>query len=61
MNRADRILPPPSIDAARYDVRGGPASRPLPDGVRALPWPHVDEGGRRADAERPEQKLELLH
>merc|ERR1719439_417345 len=28
-----------------YDVRGGPAPRPLPDGVRALPWPHVDEGG----------------
>ena len=28
-----------------HDVRRGPAPRPLPHGVRALPWPHVDEGG----------------
>ena len=30
-----------------HDVRRGPAPRPLPHGVRALPWPHVDEGGQR--------------
>merc|ERR1719456_1355515 len=44
-----------------HDVRRGPAPRPLPHGVRALPWPHVDEGGRRADVERSEQELFLLH
>merc|ERR1712224_521358 len=51
-----RLAAVPGVDGAgahaadvrreEYDVRGGPASRPLPHGVRALPWPHVDEGGR---------------
>merc|ERR1712224_204358 len=51
-----RLAAVPGVDGAgahaadvrreEYDVRGGPAPRPLPHGVRALPWPHVDEGGR---------------
>ena len=27
---------------------------------RPLPWPHVHQGGRRADAQRPEQELVVL-
>merc|ERR1711908_162083 len=40
-----------------HDVRRGPAPRPLLDGGGAVPRPHVDEGGRRADAQRAEQEL----
>merc|ERR1711924_544557 len=38
-----------------------PEARPLLDGGGALPWPHVVEGGRRADAQRPEQEFLVLH
>merc|ERR1711871_494474 len=44
-----------------HDVRRGPSSRPIPDGGWSLPWPHVVEGGRRTDAQRPEQELLVLH
>merc|ERR1712045_773274 len=37
-----------------------PSPRPLPHRIRALSWPHVDQGGRRADAQRAEQELVLL-
>merc|ERR1712205_226565 len=57
MNGFARLAAVPRVDGAgahaanvrreEYDVCGGPASRPLPHGVQALPWPHVDEGGRR--------------
>merc|ERR1712203_1129112 len=40
-----------------HDVRRRPAPRTLPDCRRAVPRPHVHEGGGRADAERPEQEL----
>merc|ERR1711959_645090 len=50
-----RLAAVPRVDGAgahaadvrreEHDVRRGPAPRPLPHGVRALPWPHVDEGG----------------
>merc|ERR1712110_1194748 len=35
-------------------------TRTLPHRLRPLPWPHVHQGGRRADAQRPEQELLLL-
>merc|ERR1711924_585908 len=38
-----------------------PEARPLLDGGGSLPWPHVVEGGRRADAQRPEQEFLVLH
>merc|ERR1711935_312363 len=43
-----------------HDVRVRPAPRPLPDRVLHVPWPHVHQGGRRADAQRPEQELVVL-
>ena len=42
------------------DVRRRPAPRALLDGIRALPRPHVLQGGRRADAQRAEQEQLLL-
>merc|ERR1712094_106623 len=38
-----------------------PEARPLLDGGGSLPWPHVVEGGRRADAQRAEQEFLVLH
>merc|ERR1712146_518824 len=43
-----------------HDGRRRPSSRPLPHRVRPLPWPHVDQGGGRADAQRAKQELVLL-
>merc|ERR1711959_735879 len=51
---------PADVRREEHDGRRRPAPRPLPHGVRPLPRPHVDQGGRRADAQRPEQELVLL-
>merc|ERR1719486_1134408 len=51
---------PADVRRQEHDGCVGPAPRPLPHGVRALPRPHVDQGGRRADAQRPEQELVVL-
>ena len=50
------------VDVRRqeHDGRLRPEARPLPDGGRHLPRPHVDEGSRRANVERAEQELFLL-
>ena len=53
---SSHVLPPLSL----ADGRRRPPPRPLPHGVRALPRPHVDQGGGRTDAQRPEQELVLL-
>merc|ERR550514_1147096 len=51
-----------SADVRRqeHDVRGGSTARAVLDGHLPVPWPHVLEGGGRADAERAEQELFLL-
>merc|ERR1712159_91538 len=51
---------PADVRRQEHDGRRRPAPRPLPHGVRPLPRPHVDQGGRRADAQRPEQELVVL-
>ena len=53
------------VDAAnvrREEHDGGvqPAPQSLPHRSRHLPRSHVDEGGRRTDAQHPEQELVLL-
>ena len=45
------LLPSSPHRRQEHDGRRRPAPRPLPHGVRPLPWPHVDQGGRRADAQ----------
>ena len=40
-----------------HDVRSRPAPRALLDRGVALPRAHVDEGGRRADAQRAEHLM----
>ena len=42
------------------DMSGRPAPRALLDRGVALPRAHVDEGGRRADAQRAEQEFVVL-
>ncbi|KAJ1633912.1 hypothetical protein T492DRAFT_611411, partial [Pavlovales sp. CCMP2436] len=51
-----------AADVRRQEHDGGrrPAPRPLPHRRRPLPRAHVDQGGRRADAQRAEQELVLL-
>merc|ERR1711907_928229 len=51
---------PADVRRQEHDVCRRPASRPLPHLLRPLPWPHVHQGGRRADAQRPEQELLVL-
>merc|ERR1719456_1811178 len=45
-----------NVRRQEHDVRGRPPSRALPHRCRAVPGAHVHEGGRRADAQRPEQE-----
>merc|ERR1712196_577518 len=47
---------PADVRCQEHDVRRRPSPRPLPHLLRPLPWPHVHQGGRRADAQRPEQE-----
>merc|ERR1711988_1883563 len=51
---------PAAVRREEHDVRRGPAPRPLPHVLVPLPRPHVDQGGRRADAQRDEQELVVL-
>merc|ERR1711865_953441 len=51
---------PADVRRQEHDGRLRPTSRPVPHRRRHLPWPHVDEGGRRADAQRPEQEQLVL-
>merc|ERR1711998_27563 len=51
---------PADVRRQEHDGRRRPAPRPLPHRVGPLPRPHVDQGGRRADAQRAEQELVLL-
>merc|ERR1712226_206192 len=50
----------PDVRCQEHDVRLRPPSRPLPHLLRHVPWPHVHQGGLRADAQRSEQELLLL-
>merc|ERR1712060_361091 len=49
-----------NVRREEHDVRSGPASWTLPHSCSAVPWPYVDERGRRADAERAEQEQLLF-
>jgi len=60
----------PRLDCARahtanvrceeHDVRSRSSPRTVLDVCRFVPRPHVHEGGRRADAQCPEQELQLF-
>merc|ERR1719261_1324599 len=49
-----------AVRREEHDVRRRPAPRPLPHVLVPLPRPHVDQGGRRADAQRRQQELVVL-
>merc|ERR1711865_1053806 len=46
---------PADVRRQEHDVRRRPTSRPLPHMLCPVPWPHVNQGGQRA-----EQELQLL-
>ena len=46
---------PAAVRLEEHDARRRLAPRPLPHVLVPLPRPHVDQGGRRADAERRQQ------
>merc|ERR1711966_102261 len=51
---------PADVRRQEHDVCRRSSSRSLPHLLCPLPWPHVHQGGRRADAQRPEQELLVL-
>merc|ERR1711957_505388 len=49
-----------NVRCEEHDVRSRSSPRTVLDVCRFVPRPHVHEGGRRADAQCPEQELELF-
>merc|ERR1711937_156889 len=51
---------PANVRCQEHDVRRRSPSRSLPHCRLYVPWPHVHQGSRRADAQRAKQELLVL-